>query len=143
GDARGVDRGHFRAQVLRQITDGIQFGVARFAAGLEVSDLRNRAAAQHPNAQQARFFSHLSGYRCRNAVCKAVSFCRCANATKAGKCFSEGTPFSSPARWTSSACIMASAPRVGSGLPCSFLIELMAEPARNRTFSVRPRFSAS
>ena len=37
----------------------------------------------------------------------------------------------------------ASAPSFGSGRPAEFLIELMAEPARNSTLSVRPRRSAS
>ena len=39
--------------------------------------------------------------------------------------------------------VMASAPSFGSALPVAFLIELMAEPARNRTLPSMPRFSAS
>ena len=50
---------------------------------------------------------------------------------------------SSPERWTSSACSIASRPIRGSVLPLLSLIELIAEPARNRTFWAIPWRSTS
>src|SRR5207237_896010 len=103
GDARTMNDGHLRDQILGDIANGVEFGVARLAAGVEMGDLRNRPAAGHADAEEARFLFHdaISGYRCRKAVRRALSFCRSANETNAGKCFSAGSPLSSPERWTS------------------------------------------
>ena len=53
GDLRLVDRGHALAQVVGQVADGVQLGVARLAAGVEVSELGDRAAAQNADPQAA------------------------------------------------------------------------------------------
>ena len=69
GRARLVKHGHLLAQIIGQIADGIQLGVARLAAGVEVRDLRNRPAAENADAQEAGVFFHrstdsLSASRC-------------------------------------------------------------------------------
>ena len=53
-----VNRGHFSEQVRRQIANGIKLRVPRFAAGVKMRALRNRAAAQDPDPQQSRLFFH-------------------------------------------------------------------------------------
>ena len=47
-----VHRGHFFYQVLRGVADGVELGVARLAAGLEVGHLGDRAAAENADAQE-------------------------------------------------------------------------------------------
>ena len=53
GLRRCMRRGHAQAQILGDIADRVEVGVARFGAGLEMRELRNRPAAQHANPQPA------------------------------------------------------------------------------------------
>ncbi len=68
-NARGVDGGHLLEKILRDVADGVQFGVARFAAGLEVGELGDRSAAEDPYPQEWWFLSHTClsySWKCRS-----------------------------------------------------------------------------
>ena len=52
-DPRLVHRGHPLAQVGGQVADGVELGVPRLAAGIEVRDLGDRPAAEHADLETA------------------------------------------------------------------------------------------
>jgi hypothetical protein len=51
GPGRVVDRAHLRDEVLGQIADRVQLGVARLVQRLEVGGLRDRAGAEDADAE--------------------------------------------------------------------------------------------
>jgi hypothetical protein len=53
-----MDGSHPLDQILCDVADGVEFGVARLAAGLEVGKLGDRSAAKDPHPQVLWFFSH-------------------------------------------------------------------------------------
>ncbi len=54
GHLRLMDGGHPLAQVVGEVADRVELGIPGLAAGVEVGKLRDRAAAQHADAQAAR-----------------------------------------------------------------------------------------
>src|SRR5262249_12418619 len=146
GRARPVDIGHPVAEVVGEVADRVELGVAGLAAGVEVGELGDRAATEDADPEQAVLLPDhdtTPGYRCPRAARSACRRFRSARAASAVRCSSSGLSRRSPERWTSRACVIASAPIFGSYFPWAFLIELIAEPARNRMFEVRPLASAS
>ena len=55
-DPRLMHRGHPLAQVGSQVADGVELGITRLATGIEVGDLRDRAAAQDADLETALVF---------------------------------------------------------------------------------------
>ena len=49
-----MDGGHPLAQVVGDVADRVQLGITGLAAGVEMGELRDRAAAQHADPQAAR-----------------------------------------------------------------------------------------
>src|SRR5437016_4937175 len=58
GDAWAVNGRHFREQILSDVTDGIEFCIAGLAAGVEMGELSDGAAAKNADTEEARFFLH-------------------------------------------------------------------------------------
>src|SRR5687767_12569553 len=85
---RLVQSSHFLAQVISQIANGVKLRIARLAARIEVRDLGNGAAAEDADTQETLLFlNHASsGYRCRSASRKAVSFLAAASAASSRAC---------------------------------------------------------
>jgi hypothetical protein len=55
-----VECGHFAHQIFSQITGGVQMGIARLAAGLNMGSLRDRTCPQDAYSHQSCFLlSHI------------------------------------------------------------------------------------
>ena len=50
---RIVDGSHPLNEIFCGVADGVQCGVARLSTGLEVGELRDRSATEHPHPQES------------------------------------------------------------------------------------------
>jgi hypothetical protein len=57
-----MDRRHLLAQIIGHITDGVELGIASFAASFKMGNLGNGTATQHPNPQAAGLFVNRHRY---------------------------------------------------------------------------------